>query len=247
MTKRWLDDGAPQAVRDLLDGARTPRQMRPDERARSRTRLRATMAPLAAGLGLWAKGGLFAAALAMAGTSAWVVARGGGSAEESARLTIPPASPRSTVTHVEAVAPPAATSTTTLAPTIAASASSKVTARPPSPRSLLSPSPSPSAHEPTPEPVVAPLKKQAPSLAAEAALLEQARQHLTSDPNGALQLAEEHRQTFPGGQLGPERDLIAIDALMRLGRHDAANRRAAPLLAQPGLYRERALGILGAR
>ncbi len=209
------------------------------------------MAPLAAGLGSWAKAGLFAAALAMAGTSAWVVARGGGPAEESARLTIPPASPRSTVMPVEAIAPPAATSTTALAPTIAASASSKVTARPPSPRSLLSPSPSPSpspsAHEPTPEPVVAPLKRQAPSLAAEAALLEQARQHLTSDPSGALQLAEEHRQTFPGGQLGPERDLIAIDALMRLGRHDAANRRAAPLLEQPGLYRERALGILGAR
>ncbi|NOU32641.1 MAG: hypothetical protein HOO96_32455, partial [Polyangiaceae bacterium] len=57
---------------------------------------------------------------------------------------------------------------------------------------------------------------------------------------------DEHRSTFPAGQLGPERELIAIDALVRLGRRDAAARRAEPLLRQPGLYHDRAARILGA-
>lgn len=233
MSKRWLDDGAPAGVRDLLSGARGPRGMRADERARSVARLRrATLVPLAAGLGLWMKGGLLAAGLALASTSvAWVVT--GGTTEgiegvASLGSTAPRA--RSTETRPESVAPvpaPMPTFARTSAP-----APLQV------PRAPLSPSPTAA---PSPRPVGEP-----PSLAAEAALLERARGLLASAPASALAATDEHRSTFPAGQLGPERELIAIDALTRLGRRDAAARRAEPLLRQPGLYHDRATRILGA-
>jgi hypothetical protein len=63
--------------------------------------------------------------------------------------------------------------------------------------------------------------------AAEAALLERARAALGGDPAGALALAEQHRRRFPHGALVQEREVIAIDALKRLGRADAASVRAA--------------------
>jgi hypothetical protein len=63
----------------------------------------------------------------------------------------------------------------------------------------------------------------------------------------ALKLANEHATRFPKGQLQPERDLIAIDALMRLGQPRAAEVRAAALLARPGVYRDRAERLLAHR
>jgi outer membrane protein assembly factor BamD (BamD/ComL family) len=47
-----------------------------------------------------------------------------------------------------------------------------------------------------------------------------------SDPSGALRLAEQHRSRFPRGTLAQEREVIAIDALVRQGRTTEAQGRA---------------------
>lgn len=63
--------------------------------------------------------------------------------------------------------------------------------------------------------------------AAETALLEKARAALQSRPGEALELTRRHRARFPKGLLAQEREVIAIEALERLGRKDAADARAA--------------------
>ncbi len=59
----------------------------------------------------------------------------------------------------------------------------------------------------------------------EGALLLQARRELTADPAAALALAQEHAHRFPAGALVPEREVLAIEALARLGRGSDARRR----------------------
>jgi hypothetical protein len=61
----------------------------------------------------------------------------------------------------------------------------------------------------------------------EAELLERARGALASNPARALALTEQDRTRFPAGVLAQEREVIAIEALKRLGRGDEAARRAA--------------------
>jgi hypothetical protein len=61
----------------------------------------------------------------------------------------------------------------------------------------------------------------------EAALLDGARAALGTDPRRALALTQEHAKRFPHGTLIQEREVIAIDALSRLGQTDAARRRAS--------------------
>jgi hypothetical protein len=63
--------------------------------------------------------------------------------------------------------------------------------------------------------------------ASEAELLRDARQVLDRSPLVALSLCEEHRQNYPSGGLSQERELIAIAALLRLGRTSSAEDRAA--------------------
>jgi len=60
----------------------------------------------------------------------------------------------------------------------------------------------------------------------EIALLRDARATLAVDPAEALAITERHRATFPRGSLGQEREIIAITALVKLGRTDAAQKRA---------------------
>lgn len=57
-------------------------------------------------------------------------------------------------------------------------------------------------------------------------LLGQARAALDTDPARALALTEAHRQRYPGGGFSQERELLAITALVRLGRSGDAARRA---------------------
>jgi hypothetical protein len=87
--------------------------------------------------------------------------------------------------------------------------------------------PSPAAE---PEPSVStpptPEKPAAPAQLSEVELLEQARQALKSDPRRALQRANEHARRFPRGVLVQEREVLAIQALRRLGRDADADRRA---------------------
>jgi hypothetical protein len=65
----------------------------------------------------------------------------------------------------------------------------------------------------------------------EAALLLRARRALASDPAGALRLTDEHARRFPTGTLVPEREVLAIEALARLGRSDEARQRLDALRA----------------
>jgi hypothetical protein len=61
---------------------------------------------------------------------------------------------------------------------------------------------------------------------AELALLERAQHVLRSDPAAALALAEQHRTQFSRGTLAQEREVLAVEALLRLGRRSAAGQRA---------------------
>jgi outer membrane protein assembly factor BamD (BamD/ComL family) len=71
--------------------------------------------------------------------------------------------------------------------------------------------------------------------AQEPALLREAHDALRSSPARALAKAEEHARTFPRGLLAQEREVIAIDALVRLGRRPEAEARAARFAkAYPG-------------
>ncbi|GEM_PF-2488915 len=70
------------------------------------------------------------------------------------------------------------------------------------------------------------------SIADEARLLEQARSSLAANPARTLELASAHQALYPAGQLSAERELIVVDALLRLGRRQEAEQRAAPRLRQ---------------
>ena len=61
----------------------------------------------------------------------------------------------------------------------------------------------------------------------EAALLSAARAALTRSPARALRITTQHAQRFPKGNLVQEREVIAIDALRRLGRTSEAQQRGA--------------------
>ena len=61
---------------------------------------------------------------------------------------------------------------------------------------------------------------------AEVALLERAQRSLDVEPREAVAITAEHRKAFPRGALVQEREMLAIDALLRLGDRAAAERRA---------------------
>jgi hypothetical protein len=66
----------------------------------------------------------------------------------------------------------------------------------------------------------------------EAAMLEEARATLDRHPSRALAMLDRHAAVFPAGQLGMERELLAVDALRRLGRSAQARARGEALLRQ---------------
>jgi hypothetical protein len=84
-------------------------------------------------------------------------------------------------------------------------------------------------------------------VASEAALIEAARSVVRRDPARALAITETHRRSFPSGELAPEREVLAIDALVRLGRRDEARARAdAFRTAHPrSIHTARIAAILG--
>lgn len=65
----------------------------------------------------------------------------------------------------------------------------------------------------------------------EDALLHLAHDALATNPRGALDFTLEHARRFPSGALAQEREVIAIDALARMGRTQEARARAAAFLA----------------
>lgn len=67
----------------------------------------------------------------------------------------------------------------------------------------------------------------APDPLAELAILQRARRVILRDPARTLALAEEHAASHPRGTFEEERELLAIDALLRLRRRSEAKLRAA--------------------
>lgn len=84
----------------------------------------------------------------------------------------------------------------------------------------------PAAPSSTPPPARPP-HDAAPS---EPALLGQAQAALSRNAALALSLSEQHRAWYPRGMLVQEREVIAIEALQRLGRKAEASARAARFL-----------------
>lgn len=84
------------------------------------------------------------------------------------------------------------------------------------------------------------------TLAAEVASLDAARAVLGSAPARALHLADAHAAAVPDATLSAERELIAIDALLRLGRRAEARARADRLRTRypGGLYESRLSALL---
>lgn len=69
----------------------------------------------------------------------------------------------------------------------------------------------------------------------ELSVLHQAQAALRRNPAEALALSARHAREFPGGALAQEREVIAIDALLRLGRIDEGTARAQRFTARyPG-------------
>jgi hypothetical protein len=69
----------------------------------------------------------------------------------------------------------------------------------------------------------------------EFALLWQARVKIQADPAGALALLDAHAARFTNGQLAPEREVLAVEALRALGRTEQAEARLRRFRAQyPG-------------
>jgi hypothetical protein len=89
---------------------------------------------------------------------------------------------------------------------------------------------------PTLAEAVAPAAQEAPQpvdpLAREAAMLEQSRAMLGSNPGGALEELDRYTERFPAGRLTIESGLLAVEALKRLGRIEEARARGAALLEQ---------------
>jgi hypothetical protein len=72
-----------------------------------------------------------------------------------------------------------------------------------------------------PPPVAAPSPGES-----ELALLDRARSRVSRDPASAMRALDEHRARFPGGVFAQEREVLAIEALVRLGRRPDAKARA---------------------
>jgi hypothetical protein len=112
----------------------------------------------------------------------------------------------------------------------------------PVPSSALVPQSELPSHPPAPVPSVNPLpvkpKPPAPaspsssaSTPSELELIRAARATLGSDPARALALTQQHAQAYPGGALVQEREVLAIEALVRLGQATTARQRAEAFAA----------------
>jgi hypothetical protein len=79
----------------------------------------------------------------------------------------------------------------------------------------------------------------------ELALLARAQAALASDPATALSLVNDHQARFTRGALAQEREVVAIDALLRLGRRSEALGRAVRFNQQfPGSVHARRIDVL---
>lgn len=224
------DPSAPADVRELVQRGERSRPIPREARARSVMRLdRMIVVPAAAGLVLWAKGVAFAGLCVVGVVTAIhvvpaLVHRVDHTDEltESRKPHFPPAAaPLPARPSQRAALPPPAASDVV---TPAAAASIPLRELVPVVRERVT-HPVPSSITPEPPPDRDPLER-------EAAMLEEARAMLDRSPRRALAMLDRHAAAFPTGQLGMERELLAVQALQRLGLQSEAHTRASALLRQ---------------
>ena len=122
------------------------------------------------------------------------------------------------------------------------------------PASVAPPEPAPAEPAPAPEvvgsapaaPAPAVVRERAPS---ESDLVGQAQAALSGNPARALSLCEQHRRLYPRGVLVQEREVLAIEALQRLGRQSQAVARGQRFLkAFPGsAHQSKIAAIVGSQ
>jgi len=71
-----------------------------------------------------------------------------------------------------------------------------------------------------------------PPLASELELLQRAQAAVHTEPERALSITSEQARAYPAGEFIQEREVIAVEALARLGRKDEALRRARALVSR---------------
>ena len=254
--RRWLDD--PQTareLRDLLTSAAAPPPLPPalNVRLTEYAAMLAAQGVLAkvGGLSLWQKlvlgagGSSKAVALCSLVGALGVVAVGAyashrGSAPSShggplqAQAPVQTSEPRSPTLASAAASPAGLPQLSPSSAALGVSAAER-------PHQSASP-----ARDAEPAPSAAVASANESSIVAEAKLLSTARSFLDDSPALSLAVTEQHRQKYPLGQLSAEREFVAIEALLRLGRRQEAERRAAPLLAagHDGLYTRRLRRLL---
>ena len=76
------------------------------------------------------------------------------------------------------------------------------------------------------------------ALARESELINRARAEVTADPLTALKTLAEHHQKFPQGELVEEEELTRVEALLRLGRRQEAERLARKLTDHDGALKK---------
>jgi len=218
---RWSEDGseAPPELRQWLRASR--------EQLGAAAEVAQLSRGLAARLGVEAVGAASLAPVvagkAWLGVGRWALWLAAGAATVAAVLYGQSEAPAP-------VALPAVVPTSATVPTVAAPSSAPEPLAVPAPAELL-PAPEPArapqpARAPAPEPPRAPALAQAPRTN-EAELLQRAQRALVEHPSRALVLTAEHRRRFAQGALAEEREVIAIEALRRLGRERAVRERAA--------------------
>jgi hypothetical protein len=244
--RRWRDSGdAPDDVRRMFDAGRPTREMSDRARSRMTRRLAGPLASVAAVTYVltW-KSVAIAAVVAMA-TATGVVAAvrvaqpksvvepvevrpaeppHGVKPQPPPPPSLPNEPPASSITVVEPAPPPISSGAATGGPA--------VSLRPPAQTANAVVAPAPVDMPSSAAGAAAPSTPPVDTLAAELELLEQARASYDRDPAQTLAVLNEHARRFPAGKLSLERELLALDALKRLGMVSSERARAERLLPQ---------------
>jgi hypothetical protein len=246
---RWRDDpSVPYSVREALRAGSRSRPLPDESRQRSVSRVRRLVfLPAAAGLVFWIKSAAIASLCAM-GTVAVVRLTAESSPREAAREPLATHAARAPMPgHWIASAPaarePTAPPDVALSPTPAAATetASKELTPPHHAQTGGFRAPVGASHGASLDPA------PGDALAREAAMLEEARAMLDGNASGTLAALDRYAARFPNGQLALEGELLAVDALRRLGRGGEAKARGMVLLglARGTLYEQRIRSLIG--
>jgi hypothetical protein len=154
----------------------------------------------------------------------------------------------SAVTSASSTALPSPISRPAVTAEVTSRPENRATETPKAPQSALPNAPQP---PPTAESANTPVES-APSIASppvenesEAAMLRRAQDALGASPSKALEITSQHMARFPSGNLAQEREVLAIQALLALGRAGEARARAAQFATRyPGSAHLRRIEVL---